>query len=74
MDNYESPVALSTCPIDPAAPVARAIGSERGWSARERDALRAHGFTFAHLGPRVLRAETACLAALTLLRAKLGLL
>ena len=74
LDNYESPAALSVCHVIRDKPVVLAIGSERGWSAAERDALRAAGFTFAHLGARVLRTETACLAALTLVRAKLGLL
>lgn len=74
LDNYESPAALSVCHVIRDKPVVLAIGSERGWSAAERDALRAAGFTFAHLGTRVLRTETACLAALTLVRAKLGLL
>jgi 7-cyano-7-deazaguanine synthase len=36
--------------------------------------LRAQGFAFAHLGPRVLRSETAVIAALAVVRAKLGLL
>ncbi|MBP7483295.1 MAG: RsmE family RNA methyltransferase, partial [Lacunisphaera sp.] len=49
-----------------------ALGAERGWSAAERTLLRASGFTFTHLGERVLRTETACIAALTLLKAKLG--
>jgi RsmE family RNA methyltransferase len=74
LDNYESPASLSEFPLVPATPVALALGPERGWSARDREALRAHGFAFAHLGPRVLRTETAVIAALTLIRAKLGLL
>jgi 16S rRNA (uracil1498-N3)-methyltransferase len=40
-----------------------AIGPERGWSERERDVLKKVGFTLAHLGDRVLRVETACVAA-----------
>lgn len=72
LDNYESPSQLSAATI--AAPVALALGPERGWSAADRMTLRAHGFAFVHLGPRVLRTETACIAALTLVRARLGLL
>lgn len=73
LDNYESPTALSRfAPL--AAPVVLALGPERGWSAAERDLLRARGFAFVHLGERVLRAETATVAAVTLLRAKLGLM
>lgn len=74
LDNYESPTLLSECGLPRDAPVIVAIGPERGWSARERDALRGNGFTLAHLGPRVLRTETASVAALALVRAKLGLM
>ncbi len=72
LDNYEASAALSGLTA-PAAPVTLAVGAERGWSDAERDLLRARGFSFAHLGPRVLRTETACIAAVTLLKAKLGL-
>ena len=36
--------------------------------------LREQKFQFHHLGPRVLRTETACTAALSIVRAKLGLM
>jgi 16S rRNA (uracil1498-N3)-methyltransferase len=42
-------------------------GPEGGLSEAEELAALAHGFTAVTLGPRVLRAETAALAALTLL-------
>ncbi len=42
-------------------------GPEGGLSSQEEDAAIAAGFLPASLGPRVLRAETAALAALTLL-------
>ena len=74
LDNYESPAALSACHLLDDKPVALALGPERGWSAAERDLFRANAFTFAHLGPRVLRTETAAITALALIRAKLGLL
>jgi len=48
-----------------------AIGGERGWTNAEREALRAHGFTLAHLGERVLRTETAVVASLAILKAGL---
>ena len=73
LDNYESPVALAAVQLVPAAPLVLALGSERGWSAAERTALRAAGFACVHLGSRVLRTETAVIAALTLARARLGL-
>lgn len=73
LDNYESPRPLSAIAV-PATPVVLAIGPERGWSANERDLLRKARFDFVHLGSRVLRTETACVAALALVRAKLGLM
>ena len=72
LDNYESPAPLSQFHLTAGTPVVLAFGPERGWSAAERDKLRASHFTFAHLGPRVLRAETACTVALALVKAKLG--
>lgn len=49
-----------------------AVGSERGWTDRELDALEAAAFGFASLGDRILRTETACAAAVTLSLAALG--
>ena len=73
LDNYEASQSLSAChPVSP-EPVILAIGSERGWSPGERLQLQKATFQFAHLGPRVLRTETACIAAVTLIRSKLGL-
>ncbi|MBI5771503.1 MAG: 16S rRNA (uracil(1498)-N(3))-methyltransferase [Verrucomicrobia bacterium] len=74
LDHYEATVPLHVCHCPNDTSVALAIGPERGWSARDREVLRAHGFTLAHLGPRVLRVETAVIAALTLVRSQLGLL
>ncbi len=74
LDNYESPEALGTVTLAPGAPVVLALGPERGWSAKERTLLRENDFKFVHLGARVLRAETAALAAVTLVRTKLGLM
>jgi RsmE family RNA methyltransferase len=69
LDHYEATIPLGRVPITPEAPVVLALGPERGWSAGDRDLLRAHGFQLVHLGPRVLRCETAVVAALTLVRA-----
>lgn len=74
LDNYESPVALTQVDLAGRAAVVLAVGAERGWSAAERGLLLQRGFRPAHLGERVLRTETACIAAITLLKAKLGLL
>ena len=72
LDNYEATAGLADCPLTGAPPACLAIGAERGWSAPERDQLRANGFTLVHLGSRVLRTETACVAAVALLKARLG--
>lgn len=48
--------------------VALLIGPEGGLSEREIDAARRHGFSALQLGPRVLRTETAPLAALSILQ------
>jgi 16S rRNA (uracil1498-N3)-methyltransferase len=74
LDNYESASPLSAAKFGPGETVALAIGAERGWSATERETLRANGFVLAHLGSRVLRAETAVAAAISIVRAKLGLM
>jgi 16S rRNA (uracil1498-N3)-methyltransferase len=73
LDNYEASGALRD--FDPAGrpTVILALGAERGWSAAERTLLLQRGFLFVHLGKRVLRTETACIVATTLLKAKLGL-
>ncbi|HTL68479.1 MAG TPA: RsmE family RNA methyltransferase [Lacunisphaera sp.] len=73
LDNYEGSGHVSTVDLRGAQRGVLALGAERGWSAAERDWLRAHGFTLVHLGPRVLRTETACIAAITLLKARLEL-
>ena len=72
LDNYESATALSQASLAGATAAGLALGAERGWSSAERDLLRSAGFGFFHLGPRVLRTETACVAAVTLLKARLG--
>ena len=72
LDNYEASGHLDEFHATPARPVALALGAERGWSAAERELLRARGFVLVHLGPRVLRTETACIAAVTLLKTMLA--
>lgn len=70
LDNYESATALSRCTAT--GPVTLALGPERGWAAADRECLRAAGFVLAHLGPRVLRVETAAIAAVAVLKAQRG--
>ena len=57
----------------PGGPLAVLIGPEGGFSEAERNALRARDFVTAiPLGPRVLRADTAAVAALAVVQACVG--
>ena len=57
----------------PRGPWAILIGPEGGWSAAERARLGVlEGVTRVSLGPRILRADTAAVAALALWQAALG--
>ena len=49
-----------------------AIGPEGGWSPRDRELLVAAGYEGLRLGPRVLRTETAGIAAIAALQALCG--
>ena len=64
-------VSLATTQIVGDAVVV-AIGPEGGWSPRDRQQLAAAGFQGLQLGPRILRTETAGLAAIAALQARLG--
>lgn len=84
LDQWPDPRKLMFCdealagetghlPSGSKAPWAILIGPEGGFSPPERDRLRAA--PFAHpisLGPRILRADTAAVAALTLWQSTLG--
>lgn len=57
----------------PAGPLAVLVGPEGGFSAAERGNLQARSFVHRiGLGPRILRADTAAVAALALVQATLG--
>lgn len=56
----------------PAAQVVVAIGPEGGWSPRDRVLLAQNGFQGLRLGPRILRTETAGLAAIAALQTRFG--
>lgn len=59
-------------PADGSGTVVVAVGPEGGWAPRDRDRLQAAGFEGLRLGPRVLRTETAGLAAIAALQALYG--
>lgn len=66
--------AASAATIDPVPceDVIVAIGPEGGWSNRDRAALESSGFAGMRLGPRILRTETAGIAAISVLQALYG--
>lgn len=85
LDGRESGRRLMFCDETGGAPAAAAlaeagggpwtvlIGPEGGFSPEERERLRALPFTTAvSLGPRILRADTAAISALTLWQAAVG--
>ena len=49
-----------------------AVGPEGGWSERDRAVLEAVGFKGLRLGPRILRTETAGIAAIAALQSRFG--
>ena len=70
LDNYEGTRGLSD-ELGKAQRYILAIGAERGLSTKERDLLRSENFILTHLGERVLRAETACVAGLAIISSQL---
>jgi 16S rRNA (uracil1498-N3)-methyltransferase len=67
------PIAQALSALKPGAPAALLVGPEGGFAETELDALANLPFvTRAGLGPRVLRAETAALAALAVFQAIAG--
>lgn len=48
------------------------LGPEGGWEPQETEALKSQGFISLSLGPRILRAETAAVAAVTLMQHLFG--
>jgi 16S rRNA (uracil1498-N3)-methyltransferase len=68
----EAQAGMARAPLPP-APAAILIGPEGGFSAAERNRLRSMAcVTPLALGPRILRADTAAVAALTLWQAQCG--
>jgi len=72
-EGEETADPLATLRAVEPAPLAVLIGPEGGFSAEERAFLRTRPFVTAlPLGPRILRADTAAVAALALVQAALG--
>ena len=58
---------------DEDAPYALAIGPEGGWAAEEEQMFTAAGWQSVSLGPRILRAETAAIAAVSVVASGVAL-
>jgi len=58
--------SLAAALKDHAGDIALAVGPEGGWTPEEMALFSAQQWTHATLGPRILRAETACIAALAI--------
>ncbi len=63
---------LSSLPHPPAAPLLLLVGPAGGFESAEAAALAEAGFVAASLGPRILRAETAAVAATAIVQALHG--
>lgn len=68
----EAPASLASLSPQTDEAIVVAIGPEGGWSPDDLAALDANGFLRVQLGPRVLRTETAGLAAIAALQARFG--
>ncbi|MEJ7745286.1 MAG: 16S rRNA (uracil(1498)-N(3))-methyltransferase [Luteimonas sp.] len=64
--------SVANLAFDAATGIVVAIGPEGGWSPRDREVLHAGGFLGLRLGPRILRTETAGLAAIAALQSRFG--
>jgi 16S rRNA (uracil1498-N3)-methyltransferase len=67
LDNYEGEQALKSFTPCSTKRICLCIGPERGWSPRERKILEGYEFPLFHLGPRVLRVETAVVGSICML-------
>jgi 16S rRNA (uracil1498-N3)-methyltransferase len=63
---------LTSLAVDVAGPLLLLVGPAGGFEPGEAEALREAGFTPASLGPRILRAETAAVAAVAIAAALWG--
>ena len=68
----EGELALHAMPAESVSHVVLAVGPEGGWSPVDREQLRGAGFLGLRLGPRILRTETAGLAAIAALQSRFG--
>ena len=68
----EEQVSLKQAVAGSKGALALAIGPEGGWTSEEEHTFRKHGWIAASLGPTILRAETAAIAAISIVAAELA--
>jgi 16S rRNA (uracil1498-N3)-methyltransferase len=71
LSESEEQVSLKEAVAGSKGTLALAIGPEGGWTDEEERAFREHGWIAASLGPTILRAETAAIAAVSIVIAEL---
>jgi 16S rRNA (uracil1498-N3)-methyltransferase len=64
-------LAAIQLPADRQQPIVLLVGPEGGWAPEEQRLAQEQGFIPLTLGPRILRAETAAIAALSILQSRL---
>lgn len=70
MDNKTESIGLSE--LKDVGGSILAIGPERGWSDKERKLFNDSGFQTCSMGKRILRTETACISAVTVILSKMN--
>jgi 16S rRNA (uracil1498-N3)-methyltransferase len=65
-------VDLTTTRLPSARSILAVVGPEGGFTPDEVESAKGHGFLICGLGPRILRAETAALAACTVIQYRFG--
>lgn len=75
LDNRRAKMSLhSFLEREGAQKAVAAIGSERGWTEKERGLLEKNGFTLCSMGSRILRTETAATVASSIILDSMGFL
>ena len=73
LDNVNPSMRLADA-VKPAALAVAAIGSERGWTERERRLLESKGYVRCGMGERIMRTETAATVAGAIILSGLGII
>lgn len=74
LDNIEPSVNIGGVEFSTEAGAVAAIGSERGWTTKERQLMKDSGFVLCGMGSRVMRTETAATVAASIILDGMGCL